>query len=132
MAVTTNAITVTAPMAAAQANPNQTITPWQVNATSADASGCEEIKATPGSGYALVVTRLIIAIGAAITVTVGSGESTGAVEGDTIGPIGGAAGTYFLDFRDRPVQLTANKSLTFDASGAGTVGIYAEGYTRAS
>jgi len=133
MAVTTTAITVTAPRAAAQVNPNQTITPWQVNATSADASGCEEIKATPGAGYALVIERLIVGIGAAITVTVGSGETgPGSVEGDTFGPIGGAAGTYSFDFRDRPVQLTANKSLTFDASGAGTVGVYVEGYTRAS
>lgn len=129
MAVSTNALTVTGPR---DSWVGQTVTPWQINASSADASACEEIKATPGSGYALVVERLIIGVGAAVTVTVGSGESGGDVEGDKIGPIGGAAGTYFLDFRDRPVQLTANKSLTFDASGAGTVAVYAEGYTRAS
>lgn len=129
MAVTTNALSVTAPL---EAWVNPTVTPWQVNATSADASACEEIKATPGAGYHLVITRLIVAVGAAITVTVGSGESGGAVEGDAIGPLGGAAGTYEFDVRDRPILLTANKSLTFDASGAGTVCIYAEGYTRAA
>jgi len=130
MAVTTNAIT-TGPIQAAWVS--QSVTPWRVNATSADASGCEEIVATPGSGYALVIERLIICIGAAITVTVGSGETgPGSVEGDKIGPLGGAVGTFVLDVRQNPIQLTANKSLTFDASGAGTVCIYAEGYTRAS
>jgi hypothetical protein len=107
------------------------MTPWQVNATSADASGCEEIVAAPGAGYCLVLTRLTIGVGAAITVTVGSGDAAGAVEGDQIGPIGGAAGTYQLDFRDRPVVLTTNKSFTVDASGAGTVCVYAEGFPRA-
>jgi len=110
---------------------NQTVTPKTINASSADASLCEEIEATPGAGYAHCVERLTIGIGAAITVTVGSGENTNAVEGDTMGPIGGAAGTYVLDFRDRPVQLTANKSLTVDASGAGTVCVIAEIFKKA-
>jgi len=111
---------------------NQAVTPFFKSATSADASGCEEIVAAPGAGYALVIERLIIHIGDAITVTVGSGETgPGSVEGDKIGPLGGAAGTYPMDLRERPVQLTTNKSLTFDASGAGTVCVIAEGYTRA-
>lgn len=129
MAIATNAITVAGPV---QAWVSQGVTQWRINATSEDASGCEEIVATPGAGYALCITRLTIGIGAAITVTVGSGAAAGAVEGDKIGPIGGAAGTYVLDFRDRPVQLTTNKSLTVDASGAGTICVYAEGFTRAA
>jgi hypothetical protein len=130
MPVSTNAISITA---ARGAWVSQAVTPWQVNATSADASGCEEIVATPGTGYHLVISRLIIYIGAAITVTVGSGETgPGSVEGDKIGPLGGAAGTYVLDVREHPVLLTANKSLTFDASGPGTVCIYVEGFTRAA
>jgi hypothetical protein len=129
MAVTTNAVTVTAPLGAQISG----ITPWQVNASSADASGCEEIVATPGAGYALVVTRLVIHVGAAINVTIGAGETgPGSVEAVVVGPLGGAAGTYALDVRARPIQITANKSLTFDASGAGVVCVYAEGYTRAS
>jgi len=129
MPVTTNAISVTS----ALGSQVRAVTPWQVNATSADASACEEIVATPGAGYTLIITRLVIHIGAAITVTVGSGETgPGSVEGDKIGPLGGVAGTYELDCRERPIQLTVNKSLTFDASGAGTVCIYAEGFTRAS
>ena len=128
MAITTNAISVTGPFGAHLAT---LPTPWHINATSDDASGCEEIKAAPGAGYQLCVTRLTIGVGAAITVTVGSGVAAGAVEGDQIGPIGGAAGTYQLDFCQHPVALTENKSLTVDASGAGTVCVYAEGFTRA-
>lgn len=112
---------------------NQTVTRWRKAATSADASGCEEIVAAPGAGYNLVIEKLIIYIGAAITVTVGSGETgPGSVEGDKIGPLGGAAGTYSLDITDDPILLTANKSLTFDASGAGNVCVYAKGYTKAT
>ncbi len=128
MAISTNVLSVTAPKSALLAP----ITGWQINASSADASACEQIKATPGAGYHLVVTRLIVCVGAAITVTVGSGESGGAVEGDQIGPLGGAAGTYVLDFREAPILLTANKPLTVDSSGAGQVCVYAEGYTRAA
>ena len=126
MAVATNSVAVTGPMA----NHCTAITPWQVNATSADASGCELIVAAPGTGYVLVVTRLVIYIGAAITVTIGSGKSGSAVEAVVIGPLGGAAGTYPLDCRARPIVLTTNKSLSFDASGAGAVCIYAEGFTK--
>jgi hypothetical protein len=127
MAVTTNAITrVLKPLGKGGDS-------WAVNASSADASGCEAIVAAPGAGYALVVERLIIYIGAAISVTIGEDEGAGgAVAAALIGPLGGAAGTYVLDCRERPIQMTANKALVFDASGAGVVCIYAEGYTRAS
>jgi len=126
MAITTNAVTLTS------AQWSRPVTRWAVNASTADASGCEQIKAAPGAGYELVVSRIVCCIGAAITATIGSGESTGAVETPEWGPFGGAAGTYILDCRDKPIQLTANKSLTIDASGAGTVCAYVEGYTRAS
>ncbi|MGD8499099.1 MAG: hypothetical protein PVJ86_00535 [Phycisphaerales bacterium] len=127
MAVSTNAIRLTAPH---QKVVSRSVTRWAVNASSADASACEEIKASPGSGNKLVVERLVVGIGAAITVTIGSGEANGAVGGDKIGPLGGAAGTYLLDFGpDDAYELIAAKSLTFDASGAGTVAIAAIGYT---
>lgn len=128
MAVTTTAVTVTSPYAANTGG----VTPWQVNAYSADASGCEVIVAAPATGSELIVARLVIYIGAAITVTIGSGASVGAVETTVLGPLGGAVGTYVLDCRERPIQLTAAKALTFDASGAGVVCVYAEGWTRAS
>jgi hypothetical protein len=130
MAITTNTVAVTGPR---HAQVGAGVTPWQINASSADASGCEEIKATPGTGYALVVERLVVHIGAAINVTFGEDEGAGgAVAAVLLGPLGGAAGTYVLDCRDRPIQMTANKALVIDASGAGLVCVYAEGYTRLS
>lgn len=127
MAIVTTSHKTTAPLEAAMIG---SITPWQINATSADATGCETILAAPGTGKALVITRLVVYIGDAITVTVGSGKSGAAVEADFIGPLGGAAGTYILDVRERPIILTANKALTVDASGSGAICVYAEGYTK--
>ena len=98
---------------------------WSLNATSADASGSEDIKATPGAGYHLVITRATILIGAAITVTLLADADV------LVGPVGGAAGTYALDFSERPVVLDANHKLACDASGAGAICIYVEGYTKA-
>jgi len=127
MAVEVNAVAVTAPLEAALV---AGVVPWQVNATSADASGCEQLVAAPGSGKALVVTRLIIYLGAAITATIGAGKSGTAVEAVVVGPLGGAAGTYDLDCRTRPIVIAANKALTVDTSGAGALCVYVEGYTK--
>ncbi|MDD4890147.1 MAG: hypothetical protein PHU85_09470, partial [Phycisphaerae bacterium] len=66
MAIVTTSHKTTAPLQAAMIG---SITPWQINATSADATGCETILAAPGTGKALVITRLVVYIGDAITVT---------------------------------------------------------------
>jgi hypothetical protein len=125
-------VNTTHTVVAAMGQQTGSITPWQINATSADATGCETILASPGTGYHLCISRLIIGIGAAITVTVGAGKSGTAVEGAFLGPVGGAAGTYVMDFRDRPIRLTAAKALTVDASGAGSICVYVEGFTKAT
>ena len=125
MAISTNALSLTVPCGA-----HLDVVPWAVNGSSADATGCETLKAAPGAGYSLCITRLFILVGAAITVTIGSGANAGSVETVLVGPLGGAAGTYVLDVRDHPVVLAENKALSVDASGAGVVCIYAEGFTR--
>jgi hypothetical protein len=125
MAITTNACALTGPFAAQLGAAR-----WSVNGSSADASGCETLKATPGAGYSLCITRLFIYLGAAITATIGSGTNAGAVETVLVGPLGGAAGTYVLDLRETPIVLDANKALTVDASAAGAICVYAEGFTR--
>jgi broad specificity polyphosphatase/5'/3'-nucleotidase SurE len=99
-----------------------------LNGTSADASGCEELKATPGAGYNIVVDHLTINNGAnAISITIGSGAAAGAVETALIGPVAMAANTSIQFDFPYGMVLTANKSLTVDASGAGAICIFAQG-----
>lgn len=101
-----------------------------LNGVSADASGCEELKAAPAAGISIVVDHLTINNGAnAISITIGSGEDTGAVETALIGPIAMAANTSLQFMFPYGMVLTAAKSLTVDASGAGAVCIFVQGRT---
>lgn len=101
---------------------------WIINATSADASGCEELKAAPAAGTSIFVDHMTINVGAdAISITIGEGETGGAVTTALLGPISMAANTSLQwDFRGG-MKLTAATSLTVDASGAGAVCIFAQG-----
>jgi hypothetical protein len=103
---------------------------WRVNASTADGTGCESIKDSPGSGYELVVTRLLIAISGSVSVTIGMNEESSGVKRTLLGPLGGAAMVIDLDFGNDGVVLDPNAALTIDASGAATVWVYAEGMTR--
>jgi hypothetical protein len=99
-----------------------------LNATSADASGCEELKAAPAAGIQLVVDHLTINNGAnAISITIGQGAAAGAVETALIGPIAMAANTSIQWDFPYGIWLTAAKSLTVDASGAGGICIFVRG-----
>jgi hypothetical protein len=99
-----------------------------INATSADVSGCEELKAAPAAGLSIIVDHLTINNGAnAISITIGEGETGGAVTTALIGPVAMAANTSIQwDFPSGMV-LTAATSLTVDASGAGAVCIFTYG-----
>lgn len=98
-----------------------------INATSADASGCEELKAAL-AGSSIVVDQLTINNGAnAISITIGEGETGGAVTTALIGPIAMAANTSLQFTFPQGMKLTAATSLTVDASGAGTICIFAAG-----
>ena len=104
---------------------------WIINATSADATGCEELKAAPAAGLSLVVDHLTINNGAnAISITIGSGAGAGAVETALIGPIAMAANTSLQFMFPYGMVLTAAKSFTVDASGAGAICIFAQGRTQ--
>lgn len=100
-----------------------------LNATSADASGCEELKAAPAAGTSIIVDHLTINSGAAISITIGEGETAGAVTTALIGPVSFAANQSMQwDFSTKGgMVLTAATSLTVDASGAGDVCIFAMG-----
>lgn len=99
-----------------------------LNATSADASGCEELKAAPAAGISIIIDHLTINNGAsAISITIGEGETTGAVTTALIGPIAMAANTSLQFDFSYGMVLTAATSLTVDASGAGAICIFAQG-----
>jgi hypothetical protein len=103
---------------------------WRVNASSADVSGCETVKAAPGAGYELVIRRLVLTIGGSANVTLGMEEVSSAVKHTLLGPIGGAAMPVSLDFGDDLLVLDPNTALVVDASGAVVVWLYVEGMTR--
>lgn len=96
------------------------------NATSADASGCEEIHAAV-AGKKIKIRHLTINSGAAITVTIGAGETGGAVTTALIGPVTFATNTSMQWDFNPLLELTAATSLTVDASGAGNICVFVQG-----
>lgn len=99
-----------------------------INATSADASGCEQLKAAPAAGTALYVDHITINNGAnAISITIGEGETTGAVTTALIGPVAMAANTSIQWTFPNGIKLTDATALTVDATGAGAICIFAYG-----
>jgi hypothetical protein len=97
-----------------------------LNATSADASGCEVLKAG-AAGQSIVVDHITINSGAAITITIGEGETDSGVTTALIGPIAMAANSSIQwDFPSGFV-LTAGAALTVDASAGGAICVFAHG-----
>jgi hypothetical protein len=100
---------------------------FSVNGNSADLSGCETLVAAV-AGKSICLERLAISFGAAINVTIGAGETTGAVTTVLVGPIYGAENSTVELVFERPIKLAAATALTADASGAGNVTIVADGF----
>ena len=106
---------------------------WFLNAVTADASGCEELKAAPGAGRSITVNHLTINSNAEITITIGAGKTGGSVATGLIGPVSFAAsqsiqwtfprGTY----PPGGIMLPEAVSLTVDSSGPGNICIFAWG-----
>jgi hypothetical protein len=113
MAITTTAMTL---------GPDAGDDEWGVFFYTADASGCEDIKAAPGVGNYLYIDEIWMRTNAAIDIDIGDGEDSSAVETKLfpllIGPI--------KMFGQR---LTVNKALTIDASAGGVINGYAIGRT---
>lgn len=96
-----------------------------INATSADASGCETLRAGT-AGKRIVLENILINSDAAITVTIGQGETGSAVTEAVFGPVAMAInGT--VTFEAQSLALDAGEDLTVDASGAGNILIFIRG-----
>ena len=116
------AVTITSPQAAKSG--------WIKNATSADASGCEVILAAPAAGTSIVVEHVVISSDSAISITLGEGETSSAVDTALIGPVTFAAGqtiSFPMTGRTQGMVLTSAKALTVGASGAGNICVWAQG-----
>ena len=100
-----------------------------VNGNSADLSGCEELKAAV-TGKSIYLERLVINSAAAINITIGAGETSGAVTTVLIGPIYFATNTNIEFVFTRLLKLVAATALVVDASGAGNVTLVAQGFIK--
>lgn len=102
---------------------------WIINATSADASGCETLKAAPGAGLSIIVDHITINNGAAGTqdITIGQGVAAGAVEVALIGPISMAVNDSVQWNFPQGMVLAANKALTVDSADTHNLMIFAYG-----
>ena len=99
-----------------------------LNGVSADASACEELKAAPATGLSIYLDHLTVSSDSAITVTIGAGETGGAVTVALLGPIPFAINQQMQwTFLNGGLKLTAATSLTVDSSGAGNLNIFASG-----
>ena len=112
-------------------------TPFSLHFDSADLSGAEELLTMPSGATSIYLEKIVIATTAAITVTVGDGETSSAPTTDVIGPI-----TMNRDVGTPANELAAvaifshefireilfSISIILDASGAGVVWGIAEGY----
>jgi len=109
-----------------------TLTPmtfgWIISATSADASGCEELLAAPAAGVSIVLDEITINNGAAaISITIGEDAAAGAVVHAVIGPVAMAVNTSLQFMFPYGILLKSAHALTVDASGAGAICIVARG-----
>ena len=114
----TNAIVVVQPPVNAVPN--------VISKYSADFSGAEDLIAAV-AGKSHYIKKLKIQCASAITVDIGSAQTTG-VTLIYIGPIPfSASGPAFeIDFGDKAMKIAEGTSFAIDASGAGAVAVYAE------
>ncbi|RJQ29211.1 hypothetical protein C4571_02135 [Candidatus Parcubacteria bacterium] len=109
-------------------SPNLTgLTYWVERDNVGDASTAQTIKAAPGAGYRLTVTRVIISCVTACAIYLKDEDGTviaGGYEFTTGGP-----GTIDLNFYRYPRYLADNKALTYEATAEGNVTVEVEGFT---
>lgn len=98
---------------------------WILNATSADVSGCEELKAAPSAG-SIMIRHLTINSTDAISITIGEGKNGAAVTTALLGPIAFAALETMQWTFNPMLKLTAATSLTIDGD-AGNVCVFVQG-----
>lgn len=104
---------------------------FSAQGNSADWSGCEEIVAAV-TGQRHYIERIHFTQSAVgVSFTIGAGESSSAVETVLLGPLYMSTGQKELEIvPKRPIVVPVGKSITVDASGAGSATIRVEGFTQ--
>ena len=106
---------------------------FYINATSADISGCEELRAAPAAGTSIVVDHITINNGAgAQSITIGEGKTGAGVTTALIGPIAMAVNTSIQWDFPSGIVLTAATSLTCDSTSNTAVCIFADSVNNLS
>ena len=101
---------------------------WIINAISADASGCEELKAAPAAGLSIIVDHITLNNGAgAQSITIGEGKTGAGVTTALIGPVAMAANTSLQWTFPHGMKLTAATSLTIDSTSNTALCVFAWG-----
>ncbi|MHB8110507.1 MAG: hypothetical protein ACYDHW_10805 [Syntrophorhabdaceae bacterium] len=101
-----------------------------INAYSANASGCEQLKAAPGSGTAIYIRNMSISSATPVTVTIGEGETTpGEVDTTLMGPFKFGTTPHQMQWDFYPaMKLTNNKSLVMDSDATGDIVVVIQGF----
>lgn len=121
MAITTNSFTI-------QPLPSEGIE-FYASLYSADLTGCEILKALV-AGKSIFLTKIMVRTATAMAITIGSGESTGAVATTHIGPVAMDAASGFLPWNapdGMGMRCTSGTDLTIDSDTSGATWIYVEG-----
>jgi hypothetical protein len=115
-------------MAITVTNPNAGTWGFFANGTSADASGVEELVAAPAAGLSIYVDHLTIASDAAISISIGEGETVpGTIDTVHLGPIPFAVNQQMQwNFLNGGMKLTAATNLVVEA-GAGNICVFVSG-----
>ena len=100
------------------------------NGYSANWSGCESLKAAV-TGKSHYIESVTINCASAITITVGAGETGGAVTAVLLGPFTfTASGCHYHCVFPRPIKVDAATAIVADSSGAGAACIVVTGFTQ--
>jgi len=123
MAITTNAIILQRP-------PSDS-SEFSLSMYSADLSDAESLLAAK-TGSCHFVQKITIFCASAITISIGSGETTpGTIDAIYLGPLPFTATSsqYVIDFGSKAMVIPKSTAFTIDSSGAGPTAILVEGRT---
>lgn len=103
---------------------------WFLSYSSTDVSGTEELKAAV-AGKCHYIEKIMIFCASAITISIGGGETAGALTATYLGPLPFAAtsAVYVIEFPEEAMVIPLATALCIDSSAGGNVFIWVEGRT---